>query len=573
LVSGLLLFGYVALHLANHAVGNISVEAMEAGLAVMKAVWQSIPGTLLLYGALVVHMALALKSLYERRMFRNGGAEISQLVLGLLIPLVLLVHISNTRIALAVTGFAKNYAQELYFFWVGSPVGGIEQVLMLLVAWTHGCIGIFFWLRLKPYFRRIALVLLGLAVLWPALALLGFYQGGRVVHALAAQQEWRDAHITALELGTTDEQNRIVWIREGLVGLYLLAIAIVFALRGLRALKERSGGLVQFTYAERKSIRVPRGLSLLEASTRYELPHAGVCGGKGRCGTCLVSVLSGLADCPPPAAAEAEILRKVGARDRPSLRLGCQLRPTGDVTFLPMLPARAGPNFALGGSRRVRPAVRRYVACFHVEMRDVAANEGGISARDLLFLTNRFLNTVSRTVKEAGGQPNRISGNGMLALFGLGNGPEAACRQALDALALVSINLAELNALLAKDGERTLDFVVGLHAGEATLGEIGVTDEPVFSVIGGTARDAAALLDLARVMGCEALLSEEVCARAGLRPGVLDQRQVLLPGGERTMDVRVAAQASMIFGALDTIVEETAANLVQPTHNTRLLPA
>ena len=57
LASGLVLFTYVALHFTNHALGNISVDAMERGLFFQKLLWQSLPGTIALYGALLIHMS------------------------------------------------------------------------------------------------------------------------------------------------------------------------------------------------------------------------------------------------------------------------------------------------------------------------------------------------------------------------------------------------------------------------------------------------------------------------------------------------------------------------------------
>ncbi len=58
LFCGLVLFAYVTLHFANHALGNISVDAMEKGLPLQKMLWQSPPGAILLYGALLTHMSL-----------------------------------------------------------------------------------------------------------------------------------------------------------------------------------------------------------------------------------------------------------------------------------------------------------------------------------------------------------------------------------------------------------------------------------------------------------------------------------------------------------------------------------
>ena len=60
LYSGLVLFSYVATHLANHALGLISLAAMDVGRDWFLAVWRHPLGTAVLYGALLVHIILAL---------------------------------------------------------------------------------------------------------------------------------------------------------------------------------------------------------------------------------------------------------------------------------------------------------------------------------------------------------------------------------------------------------------------------------------------------------------------------------------------------------------------------------
>src|SRR5208283_2380782 len=96
LASGLVLFAYVATHFMNHALGAISVAAMEKGLVVQLFVWQSAPGTILLYAALLTHMGLGFFALYQRRQFRWSRLEATQLVLGLTIPLLLVDHVFAT---------------------------------------------------------------------------------------------------------------------------------------------------------------------------------------------------------------------------------------------------------------------------------------------------------------------------------------------------------------------------------------------------------------------------------------------------------------------------------------------
>ena len=70
LASGLVLFTYVTTHLANHALGLVSLDAMDAGRVYFLAVWRNPLGSLLLYTAWVTHVALAFWALYERRQFR-----------------------------------------------------------------------------------------------------------------------------------------------------------------------------------------------------------------------------------------------------------------------------------------------------------------------------------------------------------------------------------------------------------------------------------------------------------------------------------------------------------------------
>jgi adenylate cyclase len=53
LSSGLVLFAYVLTHLLNHALGNISLAALESGLSVASVIWRQLPGLAVLYGALL----------------------------------------------------------------------------------------------------------------------------------------------------------------------------------------------------------------------------------------------------------------------------------------------------------------------------------------------------------------------------------------------------------------------------------------------------------------------------------------------------------------------------------------
>src|SRR5512146_2673928 len=54
--SGCVLFTYVTLHLANHALGLISLDAMDAGRVWFIALWRNPLGTAILYTSFLVHL-------------------------------------------------------------------------------------------------------------------------------------------------------------------------------------------------------------------------------------------------------------------------------------------------------------------------------------------------------------------------------------------------------------------------------------------------------------------------------------------------------------------------------------
>src|SRR5262249_1225651 len=184
LVCGVILFAYLVSHFLNHALGNISVNALAEGVSYHPLLWQFLPVAIVLYTAMLLHFALGVWALYQRRQFSWKTIEPLQLVLGLSIPALIAAHIIGARLAQTMFGHQKLYPQELYAFWVAYyPYRTLEMSAVLVIAWVHGCIGLHFWLRMKPFYKRLAPFLLAGAVLVPTLALLGFYQGGQAVIA------------------------------------------------------------------------------------------------------------------------------------------------------------------------------------------------------------------------------------------------------------------------------------------------------------------------------------------------------------------------------------------------------
>ncbi len=533
LASGWVLFAYVLTHLLDHALGNVSLAAMEQGLDWASAIWLGPVGLLMLYGAMALHAGLGLAALYERRSLRMRVGEAMQLVLGLAIPVLLVNHVIATRVAGSLYGIAKGYPQVLYGFWVGAPVAGVWQTVLLLVAWTHGCLGLHYWLRLRRWYPGLRGVLLAAAVLVPALALLGFAQGGRAVAALAADPAWRAENLGPSTGGTPAQNDAMTHIRDVFLLGYASALLLVLAARTLRT---RRPGHIALTYPDGRILRVPRGLSVLDASRLHGVPHASVCGGKGRCSTCRVRVLgAGAGQLAAPDEGEHAVLERIGAR--PGIRLACQLRPRHDLTVVPLLSphARAEPG---ADARPAAAGEERFVVAAFIDMRGSTSLAAAHLPFDTVFIINRFLSAVAGAITAQGGTPNQFLGDGLLALFGLAEGPEAAARHALAAVAAVERAVAGLNAAMASELDAPIRYGVGLHAGTAVVGEIGDGAHAAFTAIGDPVNVASRLQDLTKTYGCAAVVSEAVYRAAGAAPEG-EARAVTVRGASTELAVRL----------------------------------
>ena len=121
LATGIVLFTFLISHFTNHAMGNISLDAMEEALNTHHRIWGEQPGKAIFYICALVHAALGIWMLYERRQFRYGATEATQLVLGLSIPALLIAHIADARLAYDLFGNEKYYSQLFAFYTNSRP--------------------------------------------------------------------------------------------------------------------------------------------------------------------------------------------------------------------------------------------------------------------------------------------------------------------------------------------------------------------------------------------------------------------------------------------------------------------
>ncbi|HLN10722.1 MAG TPA: adenylate/guanylate cyclase domain-containing protein [Xanthobacteraceae bacterium] len=535
------MFAYVTTHFVNHALGLVSVQVMDQALQRIYQIWASPLGGLMLYGAFAIHYSLALWALWKRRSLTMPFAEATQLVLGFSIPFFLTDHVLQTRVADTFYGSDYGYySSVLYTYFVANPPRGGLQLTVLVIAWIHAMIGLRFWLSLKPWYDRWQPILYAFALLMPTLAILGFLEGGRQVMALAADPAWvaelAKAHPRPAPEDVAVLDQLVVWVRSA----FLAALLAVLAARSVRWYWERRRGLIRLTYTSGRVVQSLRGVSVLEASRMAGIPHASVCGGRGRCSTCRIKVEGAQEAIPPPASEETRVLRRVGAA--PDVRLACQLRPRGDLRVTPLLPATAQARDGFHRPGYLHGVEREIVILFG-DLRAFTRLSEKKLPYDLVFLLNQYFAEMGRAVEAAGGRIDKFIGDGVMALFGLDSGVEAGCREALVAAMDMARRMQGLNRALIDDITEPLRIGIGIHTGTAIVGEMGYGTAISITAVGDSVNTASRIESLSKTYACELVVSEAVVLRAGVDLGTAPRHEIEIRGRVERLVVRTFTSA------------------------------
>jgi len=536
--SGLILFTFCLSHFSNHALGIISFEAMDKASAWHYWIWRSTLGEIVLFLAALTHVLLALWRTSKRRTLKMSRWEFAQLALGLYIPWLLIPHITTTMGAAKEFGFSPVYEQMLTILW---PNLAFNQSVLLLVVWTHAMIGLHFWLRLFPLYRRLRPLAAGFAVAVPVLALWGWIEGARrlalsrtiEVKLTADQQTWVYAVV--------DQFRAVVF---GLIAVSLLAILIRYLL-GLRA---RS---LSITYPGGLAIKAQPGATLLEISRINDVPLASVCGGRARCSTCRVKVLEGSESLGQPGVSEAAVLKRIGAGG--DVRLACQIRPEQNIAVQPLVPVKA--NLAAGEHLKdaYHWGVEQDVVVMFVDLRNFTGITESQLAYDVVYLLNSYLDQASSAIRAEGGYVDKFIGDGIMAIFGMDSSPATGARQALAASRRIE---AVMRALDAEKGPQFRDPIrlgIGLHLGPAILGRIGAAgteDSPGgLTALGDVVNTASRLESENKAHDSFLVVSKAVIDAAAARIDGAETAEIKVRGKEKPLQILALSSLDSLWMA------------------------
>ncbi|MBT8436750.1 MAG: adenylate/guanylate cyclase domain-containing protein [Gammaproteobacteria bacterium] len=501
--TGLILALYVVQHLVNHSFGIVSIEAAEAYRRTVGTLFQNLAGQILLYGSLLFHASIALRSIYRRSSLRMSFWQWSQLVLGFSILPLLAGHAIGNR------GYdLLGNIDPDYYYVVTSLLLKPEFIFklgaLILVIWIHMVIGLHFWLRIRKGYPRIVPYVYTLVVLIPALAYVGAFR------MLQQASSWLDdqQRLDQIYAATRAMSRRDVEFLQGLEAQSWIVMAALLFLtliaRQVRLWYQARQGTYSITHSDGAKVRALNGVSLLEALRNARIPHASVCGGRARCTTCRVHVSSGLSELDPPNDLEAKALARIKAGKE--VRLACQLHPRSDLTITPLVMANQPLSATLhsGGVE----GHEEYVVSMFVDMRGSTNLGERVLAYDVVFILNRFFTELSSALSDSNGHYAQFAGDGLMALYGLD--PEhksRACQDALAGAREMFRRIDKLNDQLKREFGESIQMGIGIHGGDAIVGTMGPPKTPLLTAVGDNVNIAARLESQTKEIGCDLIVS------------------------------------------------------------------
>lgn len=549
IVTGLILATYITQHLVNHMLGLVSFEAMETMRRTVTPFWRSWFGGLLIYGSLLTHFGLALLSLYRRTTLRIPFWELAQLLLGLSIVPLLAGHVAATWGARVLLGYDINYEYALSGIlsndWIMT-----KQAMLLLVAWSHVVLGLHFFFRLFRWYKNWKMHLYPLVLLIPLLVMLsmgrigadlGVWDSAPAPEPYPGEFLLPEQAVEAADEYVREKPANLV-LRDSILFAFYALLALVLVARTIRGrIKKRKSGVIIRHINGRVLTGIP-GQSILEVIRSHSIPHASLCGGRGRCATCRVRIGLGFDELAKPSPLERSALRRIAAA--PNVRLACQTRPTMPLEITPLMSPdlHVDDEWREGG---VSGEERDVVALF-VDLRGSSRFSQRHLPYDVLFILNRFFLEMSAALNDSHGHYAQFEGDGLLALYGLERGLEQGCRDVLRGAVAMQQRIDRLNELLRHELKQPLRVGIGIHCGQAIVGTMGPPSAPNYSAIGDCVNAAARLESMTKEFDCIMVVSAEVVRQAGTDFGDIRRQTVELYGKQKSVPSFVVDDMSRV---------------------------
>ena len=280
---------------------------------------------------------------------------------------------------------------------------------------------------------------------------------------------------------------------------------------------------------DNKTFEVEEGETILDTAARNGIPHVNACGGEGKCTTCRLLILEGIDKCSPET--EQELALRNKAHTTEEFRLACQTSITGDIVARRLVLNKEDIESVSERSVSGRLGETKKIAILFSDIRGFTPFSEKLTPYDVVFILNRYFNRMVKAVESNKGSVDNYIGDGMVAIFGLHdeeNPAQYAVKAALDMCAEIDDMKPYLKTMYGQD----FDIGIGIHWGEAVVGDIGAGKSKRLTAIGDAMNFASRVESANKQFQSRVLVSEETHDKIKESLVIKDFMRTNLPGIE-----------------------------------------
>lgn len=205
-------------------------------------------------------------------------------------------------------------------------------------------------------------------------------------------------------------------------------------------------------------------------------------------------------------------------------------------TFKKYMAPQVIDNLARTGNFHIElSGEKRNVAVLFVDIRGFTSISEILSPEQMVQILNKYLSLTTNCIFNHGGMLDKFIGDATMAIFNAPNDQEDYVYEAVMAGLEMQKRGSELGAELEKEFGKTVSFGVGVHVGDAVVGNIGCDTRMDYTAIGDTVNTASRIEG--KSLGGELLISEAVYLILGDRIEAEFKEDMMLKGKKEPVKV------------------------------------
>lgn len=266
-----------------------------------------------------------------------------------------------------------------------------------------------------------------------------------------------------------------------------------------------------------RTVDVRADQSILEAALKSGIPHFHACGGKAKCSTCRILVLSGGDKLSSPNRKELKL--KEAVKLPSSVRLACQtfvlaepvtidriIKDQGEINEL-LIPIDNKP-----GEFKIQPlGEEKYLVMFFIDLRNFTVFIQKYLPFDIIYIMRKLFELFTTCIKKYNGQVIETAGDQLFAVFGCENTIRESADAAIRVGQEILDQLKTFNSLYSKIYlNEEFGVGIGVHGGKVIVGKLGISGDIKTSVMGLGVNIASRIQEATKELNNSFLVSDEV---------------------------------------------------------------